>query len=273
MAASLLVCAAVFIIAIAANRLSNKIGVPVLVLFIILGMLFGSDGIVGIEFADYGIAEQICTIALIFIMFYGGFGTNWRVAKPVLPQSILLSTLGVIITAVLTGLFCHLVLRISPLEGMLLGSVVGSTDAASVFSILRSRKLNLKHGLASMLEIESGSNDPTAYMMTMVVLSILSARQTGVVSYMVFAQIAYGTALGVLIAFLAKLLYKRLHFDSSGMRAIFMIAITLLAYALPSILGGNGFLSVYITGIMLGNSKLSHKTELVHFFDGMTWIM
>ncbi len=273
MSLAIIVCALILIACIISNKFSNKIGVPVLALFIILGMLMGSDGIFGIEFSDFHLAEQVCSVALIFIMFYGGFGTNWKIAKPVAVQSVLLSTLGVVITSVLAGLFCHLVLKTSLLEGLLIGSVIGSTDAASVFSILRSKKLNLKHNLASLLEIESGSNDPTAYMMTMIFLSLMSAQKTGAFVWMILAQIGFGLLFGFGVAILSVWVLKRLNFENSGIQAIFVVAIALAAYALPSVLGGNGYLSVYITGIVLGNSRIRQKVELVHFFDGLTWMM
>ena len=137
-----------------------------LLIFIVLGMIFGSDGIVGIYFDNYQLTSTLSSLALVFIMFYGGFETNWNMAKKSAVPSILMSTLGIIITAGLTGLFCYFILGTSILEGLLIGAVVGSTDAASVFSILRSQKLNLKGTLAPLLEIESGSNDPIAYMLT-----------------------------------------------------------------------------------------------------------
>lgn len=140
MSIALLAAAAVIIICVLINRISNKIGVPVLIAFIGLGMLFGSDGILKIPFENYDFAEQICTIALIFIMFYGGFGTRWSEAKPVAAKSIVMSTVGVAATAGLTGLFCHFILKFPLWESMLTGSVISSTDAASVFSILRSKK-------------------------------------------------------------------------------------------------------------------------------------
>ena len=142
------------------NRVSNRIGIPALLAFIVLGMLFGSDGIMKIDFDNYAFAEQICSTALIFIMFYGGFGTNWQRAKAVAVKSVLLSTIGVIITCFITGLFCHFALNMSWEISFLLGALISSTDAASVFSILRSKKLNLKYNTASLLEVESGSNDP-----------------------------------------------------------------------------------------------------------------
>ncbi len=269
----LLLCGIVCIVCILSNKLSAKIGVPALLVFILLGMLFGSDGLFRIQFSDYNITNQICTIALIFIMFYGGFGTNWKVARPVAPQAILLSSLGVIITAVLTGLFCHFVLRMTLLEGLLIGAIISSTDAASVFSILRSKKLNLKHGLASMLEIESGSNDPTAYMLTVILLTLMGPGGDTPFWYLIFSQVVYGLAIGFGLAFASAFLLKHIRLGNSALHMIFMVGIALVAYALPTMIGGNGFLSVYITGIVLGNSKIRHKVELAHFFDGFTWIM
>lgn len=154
------VAAVVILLCVFFNMLSSKLGVPMLLAFILLGMVFGTDGLFKIDFENYAFAEQICSVALIFIMFYGGFGTKWSEAKPIAGKAVLLSTLGVLLTAGFTGLFCYWVLRIGLLESLLIGSVISSTDAASVFSILRSKKLGLKYNTASMLEVESGSNDP-----------------------------------------------------------------------------------------------------------------
>ncbi len=269
----ILILAIILIVCIVANKFSNRLGVPVLSLFILFGMIMGSDGVFKIEFNDFNLAHQICSVALIFIMFYGGFGTNWKAARPVAARSILMSSLGVVITSFLTGVFCHLVFDISLLEGMLIGSIIGSTDAASVFSILRYKKLNLKHNLASFLEIESGSNDPVAYMMTIIFISLLSGESTYAFIYMLSAQIGFGLIFGFLIAFISSWALKRLDFENSGIEEIFVVAIALISFAVPSLLGGNGYLSVYITGIVLGNSKIKQKIELVKFFDAITWIM
>lgn len=154
MAVYLFIGAIVVLACILSNRISSRFGIPALFAFIVLGMLFGSDGIFKIPFENYRFAENICAAALVVIMFYGGFGTNWRTARPVAGKAMLLSSAGVIATSVLMGLFCHFVLRLGLLEGMLLGAVLGSTDAASVFSVLRSKKLNLRYGTASILEVE-----------------------------------------------------------------------------------------------------------------------
>lgn len=246
----LLLCAVILILCLAGNRLSQKFGVPALLLFMGLGMLFGSDGLFKIPFDNYQFAEQICSIALIFIMFYGGFGTNWNAAKPVAVRAVLLSSAGVILTAALTGLFCYFILRFAFLESMLIGAVISSTDAASVFSILRSKKLNLKEHTASLLEIESGSNDPFSYMLTVIILTLMQgSSSTGSIAYLIFSQVVYGAIFGVVIAIAAIWILRRLSFSQSGMDTIFVLAVALLSYAIPSALGGNGYLSAYITGI------------------------
>ncbi len=275
MTAFLLVLAAVMFAGVLLNRITSKLGVPLLLAFILLGMLFGEEGIGGISFDNFSVAETLCSVALIFIMFYGGFGTNWKVAKPVVSQSVLLSTLGVILTAGLTGLFCRLALGIGWLESFLIGSVIGSTDAASVFYVLRSKRLNLKYNTASLLEVESGSNDPCAYMLTALFISLLNGtnKDAWQILYMLFAQIFYGVAFSVCIGFLAVAIMKRFSFAAAGFDAIFVFAVAVFAYAAPAAIGGNGYLSTYIVGVMLGNSAIRNKKSLVPFFDGITGIM
>lgn len=270
----LLFTAVVIIMCVLMNKLSNRIGMPVLLAFIALGMVFGSDGILKIPFENYGFAEQICSGALIFIMFYGGFGTKLSAAKPVAGKAVLLSSVGVVLTAALTTLFCYFVLRIQLLESMLIGSVLSSTDAASVFSVLRSKSLNLKYNTSSLLELESGSNDPFAYMMTAVVLSLMrGGASAGAIAYMVAAQLVFGIIFGAAIAFCALWFAKRFDFGNSGFDAAFILAVALLSFALPAYVGGNGYLSAYIVGIVLGNNDISNKKSLVHFFDGITGLM
>ena len=270
----LLMAATVIFACVIFNKISNKLGIPALLAFILLGMFFGSDGIVKIPFDNYEFTQQICTVALLFIMFYGGFGTKWSDANPVVSKSVLLSSLGTVITAGLVGLFCYYVLDVPVLEGLLIGSVISSTDAASVFAILRSKRLNLKYNTASLLEIESGSNDPFAYMLTVVVLSVMNGRSaSGNIVYMIFAQVAFGVFFGVLIAMLTLVFLKRYKFVSVGYDAIFIVAIAVVSYAVPSFFGGNGYLSTYITGIILGNRNIENKQHLAHFFDVMTGFM
>ena len=266
----------VLIICITSSKVLYKFGVPMLLIFIVLGMLFGSDGLVGIYFDNYELASQLSSLALVFIMFYGGFGTNWNMAKPIAIPSILMSSLGVIITAILTGVFCHLVIKTSLLEGILIGSVVSSTDAASVFAVLRSQKLNLKGSLASLLEVESGSNDPIAYMITLIVLTIMkSAGDISVTSLIstILMQIICGLLIGIIFAKTAVFMIRRLNFEIEGFYTIFIMAMAILSYSVSVFISGNGYLSVYITGIIIGNSKIPRKKSIFHFFDGISWIM
>lgn len=264
----------VAIACIVLNKISTKLGIPMLLAFILLGMFFGSDGVIKIQFDDFNFSERICSTALIFIMFYGGFGTKWSEAKPVAVKSVLLSSFGVIFTAGLVGLFCHFGLHMDLLESFLIGAVISSTDAASVFSILRSKRLNLKYNTASMLEVESGSNDPASYMLTLIMLSIMNNTASGWdLAYLLFAQIAYGVLFGVLIALVTVWILKKFSFATDGFDTIFVFAIAILAYSLPNILGGNGYLSTYIVGIILGNSQIQNTKSLVHFFDGLTGLM
>ena len=270
----LLITSIVIFLCILLNRVSNRIGIPALLAFIVLGMLFGSDGIMKIDFDNYAFAEQICSTALIFIMFYGGFGTNWQRAKAVAVKSVLLSTIGVIITCFLTGLFCHFAINMSWEISFLLGALISSTDAASVFSILRSKKLNLKYNTASLLEVESGSNDPCAYMLTVAFIAISQGSASpGNIAILIVKQLAFGIIFGVLIAKLSIMLLRYIRFKSAGFDAIFMVGIAIISYALPAYFDGNGFLSAYIVGIILGNTEIENKKNLVNFFDGITGLM
>lgn len=274
MTSYILLVAAVILLCLSLNKMSNKLGIPMLLAYILLGMMFGTDGILKIPFDNFTIAEQICTVSLIFIMFYGGFGTNWKQAKPVAGKAVLLSTVGVILTAVTTGAFCHFILRMDFWESMLIGSVISSTDAASVFSILRSKRLNLKNNTASMLEVESGSNDPCSYMLTVIILTIMSGELSGSsLVVMIFSQIIFGILVGVVVALAAAFILKKVNFATDGFDTIFVFSMALLSYAGASMINGNGYLAAYIAGIILGNTPLHHKKSLVHFFDGITGLM
>lgn len=274
MTSYILLVAAVILLCLSLNKMSNKLGIPMLLAYILLGMMFGTDGILKIPFDNFTIAEQICTVSLIFIMFYGGFGTNWKQAKPVAGKAVLLSTVGVILTAVTTGAFCHFILKMDFWESMLIGSVISSTDAASVFSILRSRRLNLKNNTASMLEVESGSNDPCSYMLTVIILTIMSGELSGSsLVVMIFSQIIFGILVGGVVALAAAFILKKVNFATDGFDTIFVFSMALVSYAGASMINGNGYLAAYIAGIILGNTPLHHKKSLVHFFDGITGLM
>ena len=270
MATMIVLTAVVLIICIFSDRLSGKIGVPALLIFIGIGILFGSDGIFKIPFEDYSFASHVCEAALIIIMFTGGFAVRWDSAKPVVVKSCLLSTLGVVLTAAVTMLFCRFVLNITWTESFLLGAVISSTDAASVFSVLRSRRLNLKNGLAPLLEVESGSNDPFSYMLTIIALAFLNGQDAGFVWYLIFAQLVFGVLGGVLIGILAVYTAKRVKTSSDGFEVILFLAAALLAYGVPALVSGNGYLAVYIAGVIMGNADIPKKREAVTFLNGIT---
>ena len=270
MAYEFLIVAIVIFLCLTASGISNKIGIPTLILFIGLGMLFGSEGIVGISFDNYESANTICSFALIYIIFYGGLGVSWKMARPIATKAGILSTMGVVLTALLTGVFCHFVLKMDFLEGLLLGSVLSCTDAAAVFYILKAKKLNLKNNLASLLEIESGSNDPSANILTIVLIEMLSAKQTGAFVQLFMMQFLVGILIGAGLGILASYVLRTFTNMNEGMDTIFIVAIALAAYSASQLLGGNGYLSVYIAGIILGNTKIPNKSTLVHFFDGIT---
>ena len=264
MNALLVLVAVIIFTCVLLNNASFRIGMPVLLAFILLGILFGNNGIIPIDMniADRENVGDICTVALIFIMFYGGFGTSWKSAKPIALEAGLLASVGVICTAALVGVFCHFLLKWGWIEALLLGSVVSSTDAASVFSIFRSRKLGLKNNTAPLLEMESGSNDPCSYMLTIIMLSLMQGEASvGHTIWLFFAQLGFGALFGVLIARVSVEAMKRINFATAGFDSLFVLAIALFSYAVPGLLGGNGYLSAYIVGIILGNTDFRGSDE------------
>ncbi len=271
----LLFAAVVIVLCVGLNNVSSKLGIPMLLAFMALGMLFGTEGpVLKVDFNSFETAETICTIALIFIIFYGGFGTRWTEAKPVALKSGILASLGTVITAAAVGIFARYILGFPPLFSYLIGAVLSSTDAASVFAILRSKKLGLKYNTASMLEIESGSNDPFSYMLTIIMMTIVDgAISAGGMIYTIFAQIIYGAAFGFIISYGAIWLMRKIKITATGFDVLFIFGVAILSYALPSSLGGNGYLSAYIAGIVLGNTEIYGKKTLVAFFDGVTNLM
>ena len=269
----MIISALILLVCITSTKVLYKFGVPILLVFMVLGMIFVSDGLVGIYFDNYDLASNVCSIALIFIMFYGGFGTNWSLAKPVATKSILMSSLGVVITSGLTGVFCYYVFNTTFLEGLLIGAIVGSTDAASVFAILRSQKINLKDSIASLLEVESGSNDPFSYMLTMIILGLMvNGSQINILSVLL-TQLIIAIIVSVLLAKFTVMILHRTKFEIEGFYPIFITAIAILSYSLAEYFGGNGYLSVYIAGIIIGNSNIANKSNVYQFFDGLSWLM
>ena len=268
---ALMLIGAVILICILMDRFLEKLAVPSLLIFLGLGMCFGENGLFRIPFDDYAGVNLICSFSLVIIMFYGGFGTNLKAARPVAVQAGVLATLGVAGTAGAVGLFAHLALDLPWLESMLIGSVISSTDAASVFSILRSKKLALKHHTDSLLEMESGSNDPISYMLTTVVLTMMAGRDLSL-PLLLAKQLLLGAGGGLLLGAGAAWLLRQDLFSSQQSRTVCLFAVMLLAYALPAVAGGNGYLSVYLCGIWLGNTNLVEKRYQVYFFGVITHV-
>lgn len=268
----LLIFSVIIILAVIASRLSDKSGIPQLLLFIFMGIAFGYRGVFGFTFNDYDIANLICSLALIIIMFYGGFGTNWLVAKPVAFISLVLSTFGVVTTAIFSTLFLHFILKINIYESFLISAIISSTDAASVFSILRSKNLNLKYNTASLLEVESGSNDPMAFMLTLIAVNLITKSE---ISYgaLIFKQFFFAIVFAVVISKITLYILNSVLDLESGFDNILVFSIVALTYAITDKFQGNGYLAVYIFGLIIGNSKLKNKYSLVHFFDGLTGLM
>lgn len=270
MALYVLIIAVIIMLCIVAEKFSDKIGMPALIMFMFIGMVFGSDGVFKISFDDFSIAENACSIALVFIMFYGGFNTKWSAAKPVAKKAIILSTMGVVVTAGITTVLCCVILKMSFEESFLIGAVLSCTDAASVFAILRKKKLNLKDGTASILEVESGSNDPISYMLTIIAIGFFQSSGSFNIAVLVLQQIIVGILIGLVMSFISIKITNKTDIVSDGLDTIFMIAMVLTCFGISTILGGNSYLSIYIYGIIIGNSKLTNKQTLIHFFDGIT---
>lgn len=269
MSAFILFCAVVIFICVITNKFSSKLGMPALLFFMLLGILFGSDGIFKINFDNFELTSKLCSVCLLLIIFYGGFCTKKPENVKVGMMAGVLSSFATLVTAFLTALFCHFVLKISFIESFLIGAVLSSTDAASVFSILRSKKLNLKYHTATLLEVESGSNDPFAYMLTVIGLMLINNSGSLNVGGMLVLQIGLGILFGILIAKFAIFVFKKTKLIQEGYDYLFLLAVALASFSLPDLFGGNGYLSVYLTGIILGNSEIKNKINLVYFFDGL----
>ncbi len=270
----LIVAAILLLAGVLASRVSDRFGVPALLLFLLLGMLAGSDGPGGIYFDDPAIAQYIGVIALILILFSGGLATQWSQVRPVLKEGLLLSTFGVLITAVVVGLITVYLLGFSLLEGLLFGAIVSSTDAAAVFAVLRSRGIHLKNRLKPLLEFESGSNDPMAIFLTIGLIELILQPDLSPFSLLrlFVLQMAVGAALGYGMGRASLWLINRLNLAHEGLYPVLTLALVFLTFGLTDLLGGSGFLAVYLAGIVLGNHEFIHKKSLLRFHDGMAWL-
>lgn len=270
-----------FFISILAGKAGYKFGVPALLLFLSVGMVFGSDG-VGIQFENIEVAQTIGTVALCIILFSGGMDTKIQEIRPVMAQGIILATFGVLVTALLTGLLIWWILGatmesagIGLVTAFLLAATMSSTDSASVFAILRSKGLHLKNNLRPLLELESGSNDPMAYILTITLIEIIkmdNAANYWVAAGMLITQLVIGSVAGFALGKLAVRLINRLAIENASLYPIMVFTCCIFIFSVTYFIKGNGYLAVYVGGLVMGNSKFVHKRSSLNFFDGMAWM-
>jgi NhaP-type Na+/H+ or K+/H+ antiporter len=271
----ILAAAGLLIAGVVTSKTSSRFGVPSLLLFLGIGMLAGSDGIVGIEFDDFELARSFGIVALAFILFSGGLGTNYADIKPVLGPGVVLASVGVVLTAGLLGVTATVLVGLPIEEGLLLGAVIASTDAAAVFSILRSRGVRINERLGSMLELESGSNDPAAVFLTIALITVVTDGETEPLRIIgSFAlQMTLGAVAGVVLARIAVWAINRLDLDQDGLYSVLTFAFVLLTLEGVTYIGGSGFLALYVAGVTLAHHDYIHKRSLIRFHDAIAWLM
>ncbi|WP_342377020.1 potassium/proton antiporter [Myxococcus stipitatus] len=270
----LTVCGALLALSVLFSRASGRFGIPVALLFLGVGMAAGSDGPGGIDFDNYGFAFRLGTVALVLILFDGGLNTPLSAIHSALKPAAVLATVGVILTAALMGAAAHFLFDFSWTQALLLGAIVSSTDAAAVFSVLRGSGLHLKRRVGTTLELESGLNDPMAVILTTgLTHTLASGKPPGwELATEALVQMLVGTGLGLAIGYGARHLLKRLRLRVAGLYPVMTLALAFLAFGLPTLLHGSGFLAVYIVGILLGNETIRYRTGLLRVHDALAWL-
>jgi cell volume regulation protein A len=262
-------------ISIVASKTSYRIGVPTLLLFLGIGVLAGYDGFGGIHFDNPKVAQFIGIVAMNFILFLGGLETKFESVRPILWRGVSLSTIGVFVTAMVTGVFVSYLSDFTLLEGLLLGAIVSSTDAAAVFSVLRSKNVGLKQDLRPTLELESGSNDPMAYVLTIGFTYLITHPEASFwqIVPMFFQQMMIGALGGYCLGNAMLWIVNRIHLDFEGLYPVLIISLVFLIFSFVDFIGGNGFLAIYMAGLIMGNNNFIHKKSIIRFYDGMSWLM
>ena len=277
----LLIGAVLIFSSILISKTGYRFGIPTLLLFLLVGMGFGSDGL-GLQFNSASEAQFIGMIALSIILFTGGMDTKIRDIRPVMAQGILLSTVGVLITTLLTGGFIYFLsiytstqIAMPLLTCLLLAATMSSTDSASVFNLLRSQKMNLKENLRPMLELESGSNDPMAYMLTIALIQVITSGSDlhiGVIGQNLLIQFFFGGVIGFAMGQFAIWLINKIGLSNSSLYPILLLSLVFITFTVTDLLKGNGYLAVYITGVVVGNTRLAYRKEINTFMNGLTWL-
>lgn len=276
----LLIGAILIFCAIMISKTGYRFGIPTLLLFLLVGMGFGTDGL-GLEFDSAEDAQFIGMIALSIILFTGGMDTKLRDIKPVMAQGMILSTVGVLITTLLTGGFIFWLsgysdmnIEMPVLTCLLLAATMSSTDSASVFSLLRSQRMNLKENLKPMLELESGSNDPMAYMLTIAFIQVIasgSGFNMGLLAKDLLVQFFVGGVTGYAFGRFAVWLINKVNLSNSSLYPILLLSLVFITFTITDMLHGNGYLAVYILGVVVGNARLMFRKEINTFMNGLTW--
>lgn len=267
--------ATLLLISVVASKASEYLGVPSLLLFLVIGMLAGSEGPGGVSFDDPYLTQTLGTGALISILFSGGFDSNWSTLRTVLWSGIALSTVGVLVTTALVGIFSLYFLHYSFYESLLLGAIIASTDAAAVFCILRSKQINIHRRLQAIIEFESASNDPMAVLLTLGLIRLILAPQTTFteLTWMFVNQCCIGVLIGILMGHVIPWCLNKLDLEHDGLYPVFTIAMVMLTYSITGLLNGSGFLAVYLTGLTMSHYPFAHKQGLKKFHEGITWLM
>ena len=271
----LLISSILLLLSILAWKVSNRLGIPALVLFLGIGMLAGSDGPGGIYFDNASVAQSVGVIALAFILFAGGLETEWKVVRPALGGALSLSTIGVLLTAIVVAIFAMFILQFTFLEGLLLGAIISATDAAAVFSVLGTKNLRLSGKLLPLLELESGTNDPMAVFLTLGLTRLLTNphETLGATIVLFVQQMGIGTIVGLLIGWSSIWLIRHLKLEVAALYPVLTIALALFSYGLTATLGGSGFLAVYLMGLLIGNSSIHRVSRLTGFHNAISWLM
>jgi potassium/hydrogen antiporter len=271
----MLLFAIILLISAFSTKISKRLNVPVLVIFLFIGMIFGSEGVGKIYFDNADIAYTIASVALCFILFYGGLATSIREIRPILKEGITLSVLGVLLNAVLFAFPIFFFTKLNMIESFLASACVASTDAAAVFFLLEFNKVNLKHRLRNILELESGSNDPMAYVLVLIFISVINTKSNDVGQYVFFffRQMAIGLAMGFALGYLTKFVLERLRLKIEELYSIILMGMLFLTFSLTNMLYGNGFLAIYILGIIIRSRKYLFKNSTIKFFSVISWLM
>lgn len=271
----LLIGSLLLLLSILIGKASFKYGVPTLLLFLGIGMLAGGEGVLGIQFNNPKFTQFIGVVSLNFILFSGGLDTSWNTVRPIVKEALVLSTLGVFITALSLGLFIFWLTDFTIYESLLLGSIVSSTDVAAVFSILRSKNIALQENLRPTLEMESGSNDPMAYVLMISFLTLVTHQDLSVwaILPLFFIQMLVGALFGFGFGKISKYIINNIKLGYEGLYPILMIALMFITFTVTDMLKGNGFLAIYISAIYLGNQNLVYKKAILRMYDGLAWLM